>query len=126
MNLKLEELEVYQLAEKIADSVWEICVSMENFARDSIGKQFVRAADSIGANIAEDYGRYSFKENIQFFYYARGSLMETRHFLNRAKNRKLLTVDQDSELVTFFDIIAPKLNAYIKSIKSQVTKPLHI
>jgi len=59
--LRLEELEVYQLSEQLADLIWEICSSWEWFAKDTIGKQLVRSADSIGANIAEGFGRFSFK-----------------------------------------------------------------
>ncbi len=120
MTLILEELEVYQLGEQIADKVWEICSAWEGFAKETVGKQLVRAADSIGANIAEGYGRFFYKENIQFCYYARGSLMETRHFLRRAKQRNLLTATQESELQKLIQPLSPKLNAYIKAIKKEV------
>ncbi len=121
MYIKLEDLEVYQLAEQIADQIWNICTNWEWFAKDTVGKQLVRAADSIGANIAEGYGRYSFKENLQFCYYARGSYFETRHFLRRASQRKLLTKEQSGELKKVFHPFNLKLNAYIKSIKKQLS-----
>ncbi|MBL7064278.1 MAG: four helix bundle protein [Anaerolineae bacterium] len=54
---ELEEIEVYQLAVAVGDCLWEIVSSWSYFARDTVGKQMVRAADSIGANIAESYGR---------------------------------------------------------------------
>lgn len=122
MTVELEKLEVYQLSEKLADIVWEICYGWETFARDTVGKQLVRAADSVGANIAEGYGRYAFKENVQFCYYARGSLFEVRHWLRRAKKRKLLTAKDESHLKDVLRPLSPKLNAYIKSIKSQLAK----
>jgi four helix bundle protein len=123
MSLKLEELEVYKLSEEIADVVWSICSKWEFFARDTIGKQLVRAADSIGANIAEGYGRFAYKENVHFCYYARGSLMETRHFLRRAKMRKLLTAEQEAKIRKIIQPLGPKLNAYVRSIKSQLGTP---
>ena len=126
MNLKLEELEVYQRAESIADIVWQCCMAWDRFARETVGKQLVRAADSIGANIAEGYGRYSYKENIQFCYYARGSLMETRHFLRRARKRSLLTENQEKEIEGSLDVVGPKLNAYIRSIKSRLNKTEYV
>lgn len=55
------ELKVYQLAEKLADEVWGIVRKWDLFAKDTVGKQLVRAVDSIGANIAEGTGRGSFK-----------------------------------------------------------------
>jgi len=45
-----EKLQVYQLSEKLADNIWEIVVTWDSFAKDTVGKQIVRAADSIGAN----------------------------------------------------------------------------
>jgi four helix bundle protein len=47
-----EELDVYRLSERVADEIWRIVVRWDTFARDTVGKQLVRAADSIGANIA--------------------------------------------------------------------------
>ena len=120
MTIALEELEVYQFAEQVADVVWNICVSWEKFSKDTIGKQLVKAADSIGANIAEGYGRFSFKENIQFCYYARGSMYEMQHWLRRAKKRNLLSSEHELALTTILQSMAPMLNAYIKSIKSQL------
>ena len=54
----LEDLEVYQLAEKFSDDVWAIVIKWDYFAKDTVGKQMVRSADSNTANIAEGYGRY--------------------------------------------------------------------
>ena len=45
-----ENLEIYKLAEQLADEVWEIVLKWNVLARDTIGKQLVRAADSVGAN----------------------------------------------------------------------------
>lgn len=57
------ELRVYQLSEKLADQLWEVILQWDYFARDTVGKQLVRAADSVGANIAEGCGRHSFQDN---------------------------------------------------------------
>ena len=50
MVLKVEDLDIYQMAEELADKVWDICIAWDYFAKDTIGKQLVRAADSISAN----------------------------------------------------------------------------
>ena len=52
-----EDLRVFQLAEKLCDDIWEIAGKWNYFEKDTVGKQLVRAADSIGANIAEGSGR---------------------------------------------------------------------
>ena len=78
-----EKLQVYQLSEAISDSIWNIVVTWDSFARDTVGKQIVRSADSIGANIAEGSGRGSLQDNRRFVRIARGSY-ETLHWLRRS------------------------------------------
>ena len=111
-----ENLEVYQVSEKIADEVWRIVGTWDSLARDSVGKQLVRAADSIGANIAEGEGRGSFKDNQRFVRIARGSLNETKHWLRRAYHRKLLNEQSITTLKPLLEELAPRLNAYLNSI----------
>lgn len=79
-----EDLDVYRLAENLGDRIWDIVSMWQNFPRNSLGYQLVKAADSIGANIAEGFGRFHFVENKQFARISRGSLYETRHWLRRA------------------------------------------
>jgi len=111
-----KSLKVCQLAEKLADNLWNIVSQWDLFAKDTIGKQIVRATDSIGANIAEGTGRGSFQDNRRFVRTARGSFYETQYWLRRAHNRKLLTGEQVDELKSIIDELAPRLNAYLKSI----------
>ena len=111
-----ENLAVYQLAETIADSVWDVVGEWQPLARDTVGKQLIRAADSIGANIAEGDGRGSFQDNRRFVRIARGSLNETKHWLRRAYKRELLNEAQVAKLKPLLDELAPRLNAYLKSI----------
>lgn len=111
-----ENLEVYRLSETLADEIWDLVTRWKNLAQDTVGKQMIRAADSIGANIAEGEGRFHYRENSRFIRIARGSLNETRHFLRRAYKRKLLTPDQTSRLTPIISELAPRLNAYLRSM----------
>jgi four helix bundle protein len=111
-----EPVQVYRLAERLADDVWAIVVKWNIFARDTVGKQLVKAADSIGANIAEGTGRGTFVDNRRFVRIARGSLNETQHWLRRAYKRGLLSSKEVGNLKPVVDELAPKLNAYLKSI----------
>jgi len=111
-----EELRVYQLAEKLADDIWNVVRNWDGLARDTIGKQVIRSADSIGANIAEGSGRGTYQDNRRFVRIARGSLYETRHWLRRAFRRQLLQPEQIANLKSLIDELAPKLNAYLRSI----------
>src|SRR5215213_4576346 len=111
-----ENLQVYQLSERLADQIWSVVGKWEPFAKDTIGKQMARAADSIGANIAEGSGRSSFQDNRRFVKIACGSLNETKHWLRRAYSRNLLAKEQVDSLKPLVDELAPRLNAYLKSI----------
>ncbi len=111
-----EDLRVYCLAEEFSDLVWGIVKRWDSLARDTVGKQLIRSADSIGANIAEGHGRGSYQDNRRFNRIARGSLYESRHWLRRAFKRKLLAEEQVARLKSLLDNLGPQLNAYLKSI----------
>ena len=111
-----ENLRVYKLAEELSDGIWNIVLRWDKFAKDTVGKQIVRSADSIGANIAEGTGRHDFQDNRRFVKIARGSLNETQHFLRRAFKRDLLTAADVKKIKPLVDNLAPQLNSYWKSI----------
>jgi len=111
-----ENLRVYQLAEEIGDLIWDIVISWDYFARDTIGKQIVNSADSIGANIAEGTGRGSYADNRRFARISRGSLFEVKHWLRRAYKRNLLKEEETQKLQKLINELTPKLSAYIRSI----------
>ena len=112
----LDELEVYRLTMEIGENVWEIVAGWGWFEKNSMGRQFTRAADSIAANISEGYGRFSFAENRQFAYYARGSLFETGTWLRKAKKRGLIDDEKFTGLSADINLAAKMLNGYIRSI----------
>ena len=112
-----ENLRVYQLAEQLANEIWKIVTTWEYFSKDTLGKQIVRSADSIGANIAEGNGRYNSKDNQRFVKIARGSLYETIHWLRLACYRKLVTTEQVNKIKPIIDELSPKLNAYLNSLR---------
>jgi four helix bundle protein len=114
--MKLEELHVYSLSMEMAEKIWNIVIGWDFFLKDTIGRQLIRAADSIAANLSEGYGRYHYKENINFSYYSRGSLFETKTWLKKANNRKLISDEDFNSFDSDIDNIGIKLNNYIKSI----------
>jgi four helix bundle protein len=116
MSASFESLRVYQAAEALADLVWDVVSEWKPLAQDTVGRQLIRAADSIGANIAEGYGRQSYADNRRFVVIARGSLCEVRHFLRRAHKRKLLKESEIAALQTLVANLPRTLNAYLRSI----------
>jgi len=118
-----ENLRVYQLSEEISDLVWEAVITWDRLAQDTVGKQLINSADSIGANIAEGTGRGSFPDNRRFARIARGSLFEVKHWLRRAYKRRLLTESQVASLKAIIEELTPRLSAYIRSIGKRSTQP---
>src|SRR6267378_4140423 len=113
-----EHLHIYKLSEKLADQIWKIVVRWDFLAKNTVGIQIVKAADSIGANIAEGSGRGTDPELRRFLRVARGSLYETQHWLRRAYKRRLLSDKQVNDLVPIINELTPRLNAYLGAIGS--------
>jgi four helix bundle protein len=111
-----ENLDIYKISEALADSIWEIALGWNHLAQDTVGKQIIRSADSIGANISEGSGRGTATDNRRFLRMARGSMYETRHWLRRAHRRKLLSESNISALSELVAELTPKLNAYIRKV----------
>ena len=118
----LEDLEVYDLSQDFSDPIWFMVDKWENFAKFGIGKQMTAAADSISANIAEGYGRFFIKENINFCFYSRGSILETKNWLQKSARRNFVDKEEYDILVNLLEIIHEKLNGYIKVLKENLNK----
>ncbi len=118
----LEELSIYRLADDFSDRVWDLVVKWDFFEKKTLGDQFVRAADSIAANIAEGYGRYFFGEYRVFLYYARGSLYECKLWLEKTRKRSLISDNLYQEMRNTLDGLAVEINKVIKIIKSEQVK----
>ena len=114
--MRLEDLRIYQLAMDIGERVWEIVVRWDYFAKETVGKQLVKATDSMAANLSEGYGRFHYKENKQFCYYCRGSQHETVTWLRKAQRRGLVGPKDFRSIVADMDTFVFKLNNYINSI----------
>ena len=114
--MDIDDLRVYQLAMQLAEKIWDIVIKWDAFAKYSVGQQYTEAADSIGSNISEGFGRFHFKDSKNFLYYSRGSLYETRTWTIKSHKRQLLSDDQYSELLAVIHDLGIKLNNYINSI----------
>ena len=110
--MKLEDLEIYRLAMELGELVWKIVVKWDYFAKETIGKQWVKSIDSVAANISEGFGRNSFKDSRSFYYIARGSLYESKTFLDKSKNRQLVS-EEYQDLLNRHNQLGIKLNNFI-------------
>ena len=114
--MRLEEFETYDLSIELGEEVWAIVNKWDFFNRDTIGKQVVRSVDSVAANLSEGLGRHFFKETRNFAYYSRGSLLETKTWLGKARRRALISDLEYENLESRIRNIEVKLNNYIRSL----------
>ena len=117
--MKLGNLEVYNMALKLSDEIWGIYIALERDLKYNIGNQVIRSIDSIGANIAEGYGRFHYKDSVKFYYNARGSLWESKHWIFLLYKRGLINKEKFEQLVSDLEILGKKLNGFIKTIKNK-------
>jgi len=115
-----EELEIYGIALELSRLAWETYISLQKEHRYTLGKQFLEATDSIGANIAEGYGRYDYKDSLKFYYNARGSLYETKHWTYLLTNRSLINTQINEQINILIEKEQIKLKNFINSIKTKL------
>ncbi len=114
---QLFELDVYNLSEKLSDYIWYDFDKWPAKAQNTIGYQVIRSSDSIAANIAEGYGRYSPADRKKFYRYSRGSFEETKAWLRKLNRRKIVSNNELKKYTEIINELGPKLNAFINSTK---------
>ena len=117
--MKLGDLEVYNSSLKLSEEIWKIYKLLDNDLKYNIGSQVIRSIDSIGANIAEGYGRFHYKDSVKFYYNARGSLWESKHWILLLYKRNLITKEIYIKIIKDLEILGKKLNAFINSLKNK-------
>ena len=123
MHQPMEELTVFARFEEISDEVWKIVQEWRPLAQDTIGKQVIRSADSVGANLVEGDGRYAKADALHFFVIARGSARETRLWINRAQKRRLIDSGLAAKLLALSDDGLRMLNNLITYRRSAPASP---
>lgn len=118
----LEQLRAYQLSRDLGELVWSIVLKWDYLAKKTIGDQWIRATDSISANIAEGYGRYFFNDTIKFYYYSRGSHFESHDWFSKAQERNLLKKEENKKFNEFSSQIPKELNMLIKRTRTNAGK----
>jgi len=83
----LWRMKAYRLATLLSDLAWRDVTKLVADPRmRSVADQLYRAVGSIGANIAEGYGRRSGKDRVRFYEYALGSAREARHWYYQGRH----------------------------------------
>jgi len=111
--ITFRDLPVYQHALQFSNEVWFMIAKWEWVPKRTIGCQFINAADSISANIAEGFGRYHKKDKIKFYYNTRGSAYESIDWISKSNQRRLLTTEDYQNLNKNIDILPHEINSLI-------------
>src|SRR3990170_5262037 len=120
--LQLNDIEAYKIAFNLSNFIWDVVVKWDYLAKDTIGKQLIRSADSISANIAEGFGRYTKKDKINFYRYSYGSIKESLDWNEKAKIRKLLSTDQYNYIYSELQKLPKFVNQLIKFTNERLDK----
>ena len=116
---KLGDLEIYKIATDLSVTAWQVYETIPLHHKFHIGSQFLDSVDSIGANIAEGFGRYHYKDSLKFYYNARGSLHEAKHWTYLLKTRNLVEKELYQIILNSLEKEGVKLNNFINSLKSK-------
>ncbi|MBP9751399.1 MAG: four helix bundle protein [Candidatus Moranbacteria bacterium] len=112
--LTLNKITAYKKSFALSNDIWGLVGKWDEFSKRTIGSQFVRAIDSVSANIAEGFGRYEKKDKVQFYRIARGSAYESLDWLEKSKRRKLLSEKEYGRIFLILKELPKDINTLIK------------
>src|SRR5512140_1783472 len=97
---RYQDLHAWQMGRQLADRL--ICLaSVGPLHRElQLKRQLLAAAQSVCANIAEGFGRYTPGEFARFLRISRGSAMELQEHIHEAQLRGFITPTEAGELLT--------------------------
>ena len=120
--MELGKLEIYKISLDLSKEIWGVYSSLATDLKFNIGNQVIRSIDSIGANIAEGYGRFHYKDSMKFYYNARGSLWESKHWVYLLYQRKLISKELYKQMLEQLELLGKKLNGFINTMKEKNDK----
>jgi four helix bundle protein len=112
--LALRDVEAYKKSLYLSNEIWSISKHWDYFARDTVGRQYVRAVDSISANVAEGFGRYHKKDKILFYRYAYGSVHESIDWTIKSRMRDLIDQETYDRVLSLLQSLMPSLHHLIR------------
>lgn len=120
--LHLNDVASYKKSFMLSNIVWDIVNTWNQLSKNTVGQQFIRAVDSISANIAEGFGRFHKKDKQRFYYNARGSVYEALDWLQKAKNRNLISDNEYKQIYQVLIDLPKEINALISWTQDHLTK----
>jgi len=121
MNSTIKEftdLNAWKEGHKLVLDVYKVTSEFPPRETYSITDQMRRAASSIAANIAEGFGRHSYKEKVQFYDLTQGSLTELKNFMIILRDVNYLKPNQFEQLKAQADLAHKLLQGLITKSKT--------
>lgn len=113
-----QDLEVWKRSRALKMSIFELVIQFPNDERFALTDQLKRSSRSIAANIAEGYGRFSYKDKLHFCIQARGSLYECLNHIIDASDCNYITAEIKNEFAIKVEDVSKILNGYISWLKT--------
>ncbi|NTV41002.1 MAG: four helix bundle protein [Candidatus Moranbacteria bacterium] len=115
------DLEVWKNANLLCIEIYKLTDGFPKRESYGIIDQMRRASSSVGANIAEGFGRFHYKEKINFYYTARGSSCEVQNFLFLSQDLGYLSKDDSRKIFIKYENLNKQINSFISSVQKKMT-----
>jgi four helix bundle protein len=125
LNNKIKEftdLNTWKESHKLVVLIYQITKKFPKEELHSLVNQMRRAVISITSNIAEGFGRQTYKEKVQFYYLAQGSLIELKNQILAAKDIGYLISKDFDALVSQSNIAHQLLQGLIAKSKTFINR----
>jgi len=116
------DLKVWQEGHQLVIAIYKITDRFPKKETYSLIDQMRRCATSITSNIAEGFGRQTYKEKIQYYYQAQGSLTELKNQLLIARDVGYLRDKPFKGLANKANLVHQLLAGLIRKSKSFVNQ----
>ncbi len=114
------QLDVWNKAMDLAQNIHEITKTFPASELYGMTSQMRRASVSVGANIAEGFGRYTYPDKMHKYVQARGELIEVMTFLHHAYRISYINMEQKNQLLAQCADVHKMLNALISRMASLI------
>jgi four helix bundle protein len=115
----LIELEAWKKARILRNEISILIKSFPSDERYRLTDQIIRSSRSVGANVAEGYGRFHYIDSSKFFVNARGSASETIEHLYVALDEKYINQQEFDRLNVLCEECMKLINGYVSFLRKQ-------
>jgi four helix bundle protein len=114
------DLELWKNARDLKNELYNLVKTFPSCEKFRLADQIVRSARSINSNIAEGYGRFTYKDQLRFCIQARGSLFETSNHLFDAFDCNYISQVELEDFSVKIEKVRKLLSGYISFIRGKI------